>query len=404
MKFYLTLITLFFFGFISSAQQIGDGYAPATISDFSAPLKSGIYNGLNTSTIGMAPDNSNVWQHLFAARHISTTNNYQLQIASSFTVNDRLFFRKIIASDLSSSNSNWVELATRTTNTFSGNQIVNGTIGIGVTSSISPLDLVSNSSAQGIVIRKRTANDYGNILFYDNAGSTGLGGIGIATANRIRIMNGGVGDSFERFTITSAGLIGINSTSPLNTFEVKVPSSTGTSSVDGISIHDGGTYRLGINIGINTAGEYSFLQAIKGGIGQRNIIMNPTGGNVGIGITNPTNKLDVNGTIHSKEVKVDLTGWSDFVFKKDYDLPTLQEVEKHINEKGHLENIPSEEEVLKNGINLGEMNSKLLQKIEELTLYSIQQNKKIEEQAKEIETLKALALRIEKIEKELSQK
>ena len=65
-------------------------------------------------------------------------------------------------------------------------------------------------------------------------------------------------------------------------------------------------------------------------------------GNVGIGITNPANKLDVKGTIHSKEVKVDMTGWSDFVFKKEYNLPTLEEVEKRIAEKGNLENIPSE--------------------------------------------------------------
>jgi len=127
-------------------------------------------------------------------------------------------------------------------------------------------------------------------------------------------------------------------------------------------------------------------------------------GHVGIGTTNPKNKLDVNGTIHSQEVKVDMENWSDFVFKKEYTLPTLEEVEKHITEKGHLENIPSEEEVLKNGINLGEMNAKLLQKIEELTLYSIQQNKKIEEQSKEIESLKSLALRVAKLEKESAQK
>lgn len=113
------------------------------------------------------------------------------------------------------------------------------------------------------------------------------------------------------------------------------------------------------------------------------------GGNVGIGITNPSNKLDVNGTIHSKEVKVDMTGWSDFVLKKEYNLPTLEEVEKHIAEKGHLENIPSEEEVLKNGINLGEMNSKLLQKIEELTLYVIEQNKSIESLKQEIKNIKS---------------
>ncbi|URM35521.1 hypothetical protein [Flavobacterium anhuiense] len=127
------------------------------------------------------------------------------------------------------------------------------------------------------------------------------------------------------------------------------------------------------------------------------------GGNVGIGTVSPTNKLDVNGTIHSKEVKVDMSGWSDFVFKKEYNLPTLEQVEKHIAEKGHLENIPNEEEVLKNGINLGEMNTKLLQKIEELTLYMIQQNKKIENQMNEIETVKNenidLKKRIEKIEK-----
>ncbi|MHC0446340.1 hypothetical protein ACWA1F_13100 [Flavobacterium sp. 3-218] len=112
-------------------------------------------------------------------------------------------------------------------------------------------------------------------------------------------------------------------------------------------------------------------------------------GNLGIGIVDPKNKLDVKGTIHSQEVKVDMYGWPDFVFKKEYNLPTLEEVEKHINEKGHLENIPSEEEVLKNGINLGEMNSKLLQKIEEMTIYMIEMKREIKKQSEEIENLKS---------------
>lgn len=111
-------------------------------------------------------------------------------------------------------------------------------------------------------------------------------------------------------------------------------------------------------------------------------------GNVGIGTKNPQNKLDVKGTIHSQEVKVDMDNWSDFVFKKDYSLPTLLEVEKHINENGHLENIPSEKEVLKNGISLGEMDSKLLRKIEELTLYIIDLNKKLEQQNQELNVMK----------------
>jgi hypothetical protein len=77
-------------------------------------------------------------------------------------------------------------------------------------------------------------------------------------------------------------------------------------------------------------------------------------------------------------------------FKKDYVLPTLEEVEKHIIDKGHLENIPSEEEVLKNGINLGEINAKLLQKIEELTLYIIELKKENEIIKKDILKLKQL--------------
>ncbi len=102
-------------------------------------------------------------------------------------------------------------------------------------------------------------------------------------------------------------------------------------------------------------------------------------GSVGIGTTNITGwKLAVNGKIRAKEIKVE-TGWSDFVFENMYALPTLTEVEQHIKEKGHLKDIPSAAEVAKNGILLGEMNAKLLQKIEELTLYMIEQEKQLTE-------------------------
>lgn len=124
-------------------------------------------------------------------------------------------------------------------------------------------------------------------------------------------------------------------------------------------------------------------------------------GNLGIGISNPQNKLDVNGTLHAKEVKVDMNGWADFVFKKEYQLPTLEQVEQHITEKGYLPNIPSAKEVSKNGINLGEMDAKLLQKIEELTLYSIEQYKLNKDQA---ELILKLTERIESLEKSLINK
>ncbi|WP_166923975.1 coiled-coil domain-containing protein [Flavobacterium poyangense] len=112
-------------------------------------------------------------------------------------------------------------------------------------------------------------------------------------------------------------------------------------------------------------------------------------GSLGIGTTTTgTHKLAVEGSIGAREIKVQATGWSDFVFAKNYSLPTLAEVEKHIKEKGHLKDIPSEAEVLKNGISLGEMDSKLLQKIEELTLYIIEMKKENEEMKKNISELK----------------
>ena len=101
-------------------------------------------------------------------------------------------------------------------------------------------------------------------------------------------------------------------------------------------------------------------------------------GNTGIGTINVPNDfmLAVNGKIRAKEIKVE-TGWSDFVFEDDYDLPTLDEVEKYIKTHRHLPEIPSAKEVEENGVELGKMDSKLLQKIEELTLYIIDQEKRI---------------------------
>ena len=98
--------------------------------------------------------------------------------------------------------------------------------------------------------------------------------------------------------------------------------------------------------------------------------------------------LFVKGGILTEEVRVSLTNtWADYVFKKDYKLPTLQEVEKQIQEKGHLLNVPSAEEVKNNGIELGEMSKIQQEKIEELTLYIIEQNKINENQNKVIEQL-----------------
>ncbi len=112
-------------------------------------------------------------------------------------------------------------------------------------------------------------------------------------------------------------------------------------------------------------------------------------GKVGIGTGTPDAELAVNGTVHARKVLVDLIGWPDFVFENGYNLPPLKEVERHIQEKGHLQNIPSAKHVEENGVELGEMSSKLLQKIEELTLYTIEQQKLIEKLQKDLKELQA---------------
>ena len=100
-------------------------------------------------------------------------------------------------------------------------------------------------------------------------------------------------------------------------------------------------------------------------------------GQVGIGTTNPTYALSVNGTIRCKELIVD-TGWSDFVFEDSYRLPPLTEVEQFIKENQHLPGVPTEAEVKEKGVSVGNISSKLLQKIEELTLYVIDLKKENE--------------------------
>lgn len=117
------------------------------------------------------------------------------------------------------------------------------------------------------------------------------------------------------------------------------------------------------------------------------VIIMPNG-NVGIGTATPREKLSVNGNIRAKEVKVEIQNWPDYVFTKEYTLPSLAETEKHIKEKGHLPGIPSVAEINANGMDVGEMNAKLLKKIEELTLYVIFLNKKSVVQGIEMKNLR----------------
>jgi len=102
-------------------------------------------------------------------------------------------------------------------------------------------------------------------------------------------------------------------------------------------------------------------------------------GNVGIGITSPTEKLSVNGNVRAKKIIVTQIAWSDYVFDANYKLRPLTEVASFIKNNKHLPDVPSAKDVEKKGISVGDNQALLLKKIEELTLYMIDLNKKNEQ-------------------------
>lgn len=154
----------------------------------------------------------------------------------------------------------------------------------------------------------------------------------------------------------------------------------------GYASNEGAGLEMYRNSDANRAGEFRFVYGGAAGVGSV-LFMHSTGSTFTPKMTlDKSGNLDildgqlrVNGKITSKEVEVKLDVWSDFVFYKDYNLMPLNEVEQFIDENGHLPSVPNEAQVKENGINVGQMNAVLLQKIEELTLYIIDLNKRIAE-------------------------
>jgi hypothetical protein len=277
----------------------------------------------------------------------------------------------------------------------------NGNVGIGTTNPSAKLDVRGDVKIGGLmVLEKNTGSpNAGAIRFGDhtnwkfhfkrhigtNAGKelmtivSGSGNVGIGTTNpssKLQLMNGNDGISFD----SDDNWIGIGFNRSVRNGQIFDTSKSGwqfTARNDRFSLE-----------GYNGASS-NLLNILKNG-------------NIGIGtLTTGNHKLAVEGSIGAREIKVEANGWSDFVFEKGYNLPTLIEVENYIKEKGHLKDIPSAKEVEKNGFYLGEMDSKLLQKIEELTLYTINQQKEIEVLKKEKKELKSINLKLTELQKRL---
>ncbi len=119
-------------------------------------------------------------------------------------------------------------------------------------------------------------------------------------------------------------------------------------------------------------------------------------------LINSNGNMAVQGKLEAKEIKVNLTPTADFVFENDYKLPSLDFIEEFIIEKKHLPEIASAKEMKKNGVNIGEFQIKLLQKIEELTLYTIIQQKEIKILKDENAEIKSLNRELKNMQKRLN--
>jgi hypothetical protein len=186
-------------------------------------------------------------------------------------------------------------------------------------------------------------------------------GVGVGTITPLR--------DFVVTGATPALLIGYNSTSPAsnNVESGRLYFDEAVNGADrcGFEMHyDGFANRLNFNSLCSTPTS-------------RLTIMRDNG-NVGIGVLTPVNKLEVNGIIRANEVIVE-TGWADYVFQDDYKLKPLSEVEAFIKENKHLPSVPSAVKIQDKGAHVAELMTKMMEKIEELTLYSIEQKKEIDE-------------------------
>ncbi|WP_343668839.1 hypothetical protein [Chitinophaga sp.] len=261
------------------------------------------------------------------------------------------------------------------------------------------------------IVRPADQGDNRYHLSFVRAGNF-IAGMGFLKAsNTFAIQNTGSNAGTTGIFISSAGNIGINKPAPIAALDVNGQIYTSGNYIymngNGTLFTDANNMALFTNGGyvfsnysnaktraLITSGGTLFLydtatNVTKVGISPLgNSYLN--GGGLAVGMsTLPTGyMLAVNGTIGGTKLKVTQT-WADYVFASDYKLPSLAEVEAHIKENHKLPDIPSEQEIAREGLDVGEMQKLQMQKIEELTLYVIELKKQLEVQQKEIEALKA---------------
>lgn len=258
---------------------------------------------------------------------------------------------------------------TKTANLQLSTNVLNETIGLSF--GTQPGDRTKAAVAG---VNTNTGNAGGALAFYTNAGAS----------------------LAEKMRITSDGNVGIGTTAPENPLQVSTKFAANASGVVywGNNITAASPSNRGLlswDIGkvlIGSPDASTDVAFVTSGNTERMRIL--SGGNIGIGTTDTKGyKLAVNGSVIATAVTVKLYNeWADYVFNDDYKLLSLTEVKKYIDKNHHLPDMPSAAQVQKDGLNLGEINTALTRKVEELTLYLIEKNEQLNKQQKEIDLLK----------------
>jgi phage gp36-like protein len=245
----------------------------------------------------------------------------------------------------------------------------NGNVGIGISTPGAKLDVSGNINATGSISATSNISAAGNAIFNGNVG------IGVPTpGEKLEVKNGSI---YAHGTTAGMGRI-VMQLDGANQFEW-YPTAAGlelynrTAQMLPIVFSNNGN----VGIGAATPGEKLEVAGNIKATGNISAAGNASfTGNVGIGTTNPGSyKLAVEGKIGAREVVVTTAAWADHVFKPGYKRMSLSEIDEFIKTNRHLPGIPTEKEVRENGVPVGAMQAKLLEKVEELTLEMIAMKK-----------------------------
>jgi hypothetical protein len=287
--------------------------------------------------------------------------------------------------------------------TTSGDTYRFGNVGIGTSTPSNPLTIVSGGSSLALFQNNSSVNT--SISITNAVGGMNLG-VGAATphpyiwSNTNSFFIGEDGNPTLFVQGMNKGNVGIGTSTPNNPLTVVSGANSlalfqNSGAVNSWVTVANATGGMNLGVGLATPHPYIWSNTNSFFIGEDGhptvYVTGMNNGNVGIGTTNPGSfKLAVEGKIGAREVQVTLANpFPDYVFDSKYKLRDLASLESYINQNKHLPNVPSAAEVEKNGgIELGSMNAKLLEKVEELTLYIIEINKKVEKLEKENEALK----------------